>query len=114
MQKNYSKNGIKSMEYKIRISDTCLEQIEDTLNYLDNELKKFNASNRLRSRIKEIFYQIKFFPKIYQEILKKDKTKRNYRKIVIYNYIILYTIIEKDKIIFISDFYYVRRDYFNY
>lgn len=102
------------MEYQIRISETCLEQIRDTLNYIDTKLKELNASNRLRSKIKEVFNQIKFFPELYPQILKKDKTKRYYRKIVIDNYVVLYTIIEEEKIIFISDFYYMRKNYFNY
>lgn len=73
------------MEYKIRISETCLEQIRNTL-----------------------------FPRIYPEISKKDKAKRNYRKIVINNYVILYTFIEEGNIVFISDFYYVRQNYLKY
>ena len=91
------------MEYKIKISEIFLEQIHDILSYLDNDIKNLNSSNNLRKRIKESFNIIKRFPKIYPKTDKTDRSNRIYRKITIHNYIILYTIIEIDRVIFISN-----------
>lgn len=99
------------MEYKIKISETFLEQITFILEYIDNELNEFNASNKIRKKLKESFNRISNFPRSYPAIEKKDRSNRTYRKITIYNYVILYTIIEEDNIIFISNIYYQKRDY---
>lgn len=113
MQKICLKNGTKNMKYKIKISETFLEQITVILDYIDNELNELNASNKIRKKVRESFDRISNFPKSYPVIEKKDKFNRLYRKITIYNYVILYTIIEEDKIIFISNIYYQKKDYLN-
>ena len=50
-------------------------------------------------------------PKMFTQIEKFDKTKRQYGRIVIDNYVILYTIDDEKKIIYIAHIYYQRRDY---
>ena len=45
------------------------------------------------------------------EIEKIDKPKRQYRRMVINNYVILYTIDEIEKIVYIAHIYCGRRDY---
>ncbi|MBQ3414131.1 MAG: type II toxin-antitoxin system RelE/ParE family toxin [Clostridia bacterium] len=101
------------MEYKIKISEIFVEQITEVLNYMDITLNELNASNKIRKKLMESFNRIKRFPKSYPQIGKKDRFNRSYRKIIIYNYVILYTIIEEDKTVFISNMYYHRRDYLN-
>ena len=50
-------------------------------------------------------------PKLYMKIEKKDRRKRDFRRIVIDNYIILYTIDEEKKTVYIAHMYYGRRNY---
>ena len=90
------------MEYEIVISDTCLEEIEANCDYIENVLKAEQASNRLREKIRETIRGLKNSPKIYARIEKTDRTGRDYRRIVIDNYVIIYAIVEKDKTILIS------------
>ena len=99
------------MEYEIVISDTCLEEIETNCNYIKKVLKAEEASNRLREKIVETIRRLKTSPKIYAKIEKTDRVGRVYRRIVIDNYVIIYTIIEADKIILISHMYYGGRNY---
>ena len=54
---------------------------------------------------------LKESPKIYAKINKRDRLNREYRRMVIDNYVILYTIIEEDKVILISHMYYGGRNY---
>lgn len=112
-QKKYLKNGKKNMEYDIVISDTCLKEIEDICEYIEKTLNEKTASNKLRKKIRESIKRIKQFPKIYAKIEKQDRQKREYRRKVVGNYIILYTIIEENKVILISHVYYGRKDYIN-
>ena len=50
-------------------------------------------------------------PQIHTKIEKYDSLKRIYRRIVIKNFIILYTIDEENKIVYVSHMYYGRRNY---
>ena len=99
------------MEYEIVISATCLEEIEENCYYIEKVLKAEQASNRLREKIMKIILGLKNSPKIYAKIEKDDRVGRNYRRIVIDNYVIIYTIIEEDKTILISHMYYSGRNY---
>ena len=99
------------MEYEIVFSDNCLEEIEESCNYIEKVLKAEQASNRLREKIRETIRELKYSPKIYAKIDKTDKAGRVYRRIVIDNYVIIYTIVEEDKTILISHMYYGGRNY---
>ena len=54
---------------------------------------------------------ISVFPDMYIKIEKFDKAQNVYHKMVIKNYIVLYTINYKDKCVFISHIFYHRRNY---
>ena len=99
------------MEYEIVISDTCLEEIEENCDYIEKVLKAEQASNRLREKIRETIRGLKDSPKIYAEIDKTDRAGRKYRRIVIDNYVLIYTIVEEDTTILISHMYYGGRNY---
>ena len=107
------KNGNQNMEYEIVISDTCLEEIENICDYIKNVLKAESASTRLREKIRKTICELKNSPKIYAKIDKTDRVGRDYRRIVIDNYVLIYTIIEEDKTILISHMYYGGRNYLN-
>ena len=50
-------------------------------------------------------------PKIYAKIDKKDRMKREFKRMVVDNFIDLYTIDEHKKTIYISHMYSGRRNY---
>lgn len=64
-------------------------------------------------KMKKSIYNLAKYPKIYVKISKTDKRHRDFRKMVINNYIILYTIDESTKTIYISHMYYSGRNYMN-
>ncbi len=99
------------MEYEIVFSKTCLEEIEENCYYIEKVLKAEQAANRLRIKIMETIRKLKTSSKIYAKIEKTDRAGRDYRRIVINNYVIIYTIIEEDKKILISHMYYSGRNY---
>ena len=39
------------MEYKVKLTDVFLEEIEEICNYITNKLKNIDASNRLREKV---------------------------------------------------------------
>lgn len=99
------------MEYKVKFTEQCLEDIENICEYITEKLKEINASNNLRIKIMKVTENLIKNPKMYVQIDKSDKLKRKYRKIVINNYILLYTIDNKENVIYISHLYYFGRNY---
>ena len=99
------------MEYEIVISETCLEEIEESCDYIEKVLKAEQASNRLREKVMYNVLLLEESPKMHPAIEKINKTERQYRRIVVNNYVILYTIDEKEKTIYIAHIYYGGRNY---
>ena len=99
------------MEYNIKLTEEFLTEIENICNYISVDLNANDAANRLREKV---IYNILLFensPKMFAKIEKIDKVKRKYRKIVIKNYVILYTIDEENKIVYVAHIYYSGRNY---
>ena len=99
------------MEFKIKFTEQCLEDIENVCEYIATKLKEINASKNLRIKIMKATENLIKNPKMYVQIDKSDRLKRRYRKIVIDNYILLYTIDNEEKVIYISHLYYTRKNY---
>lgn len=99
------------MEYKVKLTDVFLDEIEEICNYITNKLKNIDASNRLREKVIYNILLLENSPKMCAKIGKVDRVKRQYRRLVVNNYIILYTVDEKEKIVYIAHIYYGGRNY---
>ena len=69
------------------------------------------AANRLLSKVRKMTYNLKIFPRLYMKIGKLDRLNNEYHRMVVNNYIILYTIDDINQKVFISHIYYKRRNY---
>lgn len=98
-------------QYKVIITSTAYREINKIYDYITEELYAKNAANDLMEKVEEEVQRLKYAPKIHTEIEKIDELKRYYRRIVIKNYIILYTIDEEKNVVFISHMYYGGRNY---
>lgn len=99
------------MEYNIKLTDEFLDEIDDICNYISNNLKAPDVANRLREKVVYNILMLEKSPRIFMKIEKMAKTERQYRRIVINNYVILYTIDDNEKIIYIAHIYYSGRNY---
>ena len=97
--------------YEIEITEDCRYEIREIYKYISNNLVADNAAKRLMQKIRKNIYDLSLFPRLYTKIEKKDKRKRDFRKMVVDNYIILYTIDDSKKTVYISHMYYGRRNY---
>lgn len=62
-------------------------------------------------KVEKSIQSLEHSPKLYAEIDKSDELKRIYRRIVIKNFVILYTIDENDSVVYVSHMYYGGRNY---
>lgn len=99
------------MEYKLKLTDEFLEEIDEICDYISINLKSPNIANKLRKKVVYNLLPLEKSPKMFAEIEKMSKTERRYRRIIVDNYIILYVIDEEEKIIYIAHIYYGGRNY---
>lgn len=99
--------------YRVIITPTAYKEIDKIYIYLTDELYAEIAAKNLMKKIEDKIERLRFIPKLYMEIGKVDELGRKYRRIIVNNYIILYTILENEEIVYISHIYYGRSNYIN-
>lgn len=100
-------------KYKVIITPTAYKEINKIYDYITDDLYAENAAKRLMNKVEQEVQSLKDAPKIYTEIEKFDELKRVYIRIVVDNYVILYTIDEDNEVVFVSHMYYGGRNYMN-
>ena len=100
-------------EYKVIITPTAYREIDRIYDYITNDLYAKKAGEKLMEMVEGEVQKLKYAPKTHKEIEKIDELKRRYRRIIIKNYVILYTINDENNVVFISHMYYKGRNYMN-
>ena len=107
---NYAKN-MDTKEYKIIITPTAQREMIKIYEYIMDELYNIKASYNLMNLVEDAILELKFQPYVYAKIEKIDELDREYRRITIKNYVILYTIDETENVVYIAHMYYIRKNY---
>jgi plasmid stabilization system protein ParE len=99
------------IKYRIIITPRAINEISKIYDYILNELYAEKAARKLVQEVEETIQELKYSPKIYARIEKLDDVKRRYRRIVIRNFVILYTVDEEHKTVYVAHMYYSGRNY---
>ena len=99
--------------YEVEYTEECIEEMVEIYNYISTELKSDNVAKKLISKVNEKILSLEKIPDIYMKIGKSDKLNREYHRMVVKNYIVLYTIDYDNKKVYISRMIYGKRNYFN-
>ncbi len=97
--------------YNVIITPTAYREISRIYEYITEDLCAENAAKRIMKKVEEEIQKLKYTPRMHQRIKKIDDLKRTYRRIVIKNYVLLYTIDEETRTVFISHMYYGGKNY---
>ena len=100
-------------KYKVEFTEECAVEIRKVYNYIRDDLSARNSSNKIMERIEEFITNLSYAHRMYAEIDKYSNTKRIYRRIILNNYVLLYTIDEERHKVFISHMYHGKTDYLN-
>jgi len=100
-------------KYKVELTDECKKDIRNIYYYIRYNLEAKDAAKRLIDKFELIFNNLEYFPRIYSKINKYVNTRRMYRRIIVNNYIILFSVDEKVKKVFVTHIYYKGRNYLN-
>ena len=114
MQMKHSDNLDKSMDtdiYKVIIAPTAYKEIEHIYDYISYSLYSEKAAYDLMKLVEKEIQRLKKSPEGYAEIEKIDELERKYRRIVIKNYVILYTIDYENRTVYVAHMYHGRRNY---
>ncbi len=98
-------------KYKIIFTNKFNKESESTYYYISKKLKQEDIAIKLFKKVYNLISNLRTFPRMYAKIDKYDKLKNQYHKIVINNYIVLYTVDDKNSKIYISHIFYQRRNY---
>ena len=101
------------MTYRVKLTEEFLEEIGEIYYYISSILQAQYAAKRLIKKVNNNLFLLIKSPKLFMKIEKYTKTKRQYRRILVNNYVILYTVDEPAKIIYVVHIYYGGRNYIN-
>ncbi len=99
--------------FEVQFTDECVEEMTEIYEYISNNLKEDNAAKRLMTEVTDRVLDLANAPELYMKIGKVDRLKREYHRMVVKNYVVLYTIDFEKKTVFISHMIYGRRNYLN-
>ena len=100
-------------KYKVLFTITGWQELVNTFNYISNNLLKRKVSQKLMNKIEDKINLLEYTPKIYPKIERKDELGRVFRKIALKQNVILYTIDENEREVYISHVFYQKSDYLN-
>jgi mRNA-degrading endonuclease RelE of RelBE toxin-antitoxin system len=97
--------------FEVEFTETYIKELTEIYEYISNNLKENNIAKKLLNKVNKKVLNLAYIPELYMKIGKVDKLKRDYHKMVVKNYIILYTIDNKNKKVYASHIIYGKRDY---
>lgn len=78
--------------YEVEFTEDCIKEINDIYEYISGKLMASISAKRLMRKIEREIILLEKNTQIYVEVGLMDKLKRKYRRMVINNYVVLYTV----------------------
>ena len=97
--------------YEIEFTENCREEIRNIYKYISETLVAENAAKRLTKKMRDKVMNLAESPEICVKIPKRGIRKKEFRRMVVDNYVILYTIDKTKKTVYISHMYFGKRNY---
>lgn len=100
------------MSYEIILSNEAHTDIDETLDYIANNLHNPIAARNLLDKIEEAYNELSLNPYMYAACDDARLRKEGYRKAVINNYVMIYRVDDNSSIVYILRIFYGGRNYF--
>lgn len=97
-------------EYKVRINPKAIRDLESIFEYIALQKQAPENAKRQVDRIKNAILQLNTFPQSHQERVEGRYAERNYRQLLVDNYIAIFRIDEERKIVTVVTIQYQGRD----
>ena len=99
--------------YFVNITDIAEEEILATVRYISNELKAPIAANNLLDEIEKHEENLSKSPNMYPTVPDEYLAAKGLKFVIIKNYLMFFTVEEKEKTVNVIRFMYGRRDWKN-
>ena len=101
-------------KYKLKITPAASRDLENIYEYIKNTLSASKAATNIVHEITKKLKSVTSFPYMYELSRDRMLCQKGYRKIVINNYIALYTVDENKKEVVITRIFYGSMNYSNH
>ena len=99
--------------YKVFMTQPAAGDLRGIAAYIADELREPSTAKKLVGKIKEVIMSLAEMPARHSLVADEQLAIQEIRKIIIENYIIFYTISEKDATVTVVRILYGRRDWAN-
>ena len=103
--------GFNDEPFEVEITDECILEMTEIYDYISNELKEDKSAETLMTEVTDKILNLPELPELYMKIGTTDDLKRDYHRMVVKNYVVLYTIDLKKRTIYISHMVYKGKNY---
>ena len=100
-------------KYSVYMTHTATEDLKGIVSYIANELREPSIAKKIVENIREAVMSLEQIPTRHSLLGDGNLAVQGIRKIVVDNYIVFYTVAEKDKVVTIVRILYSRRDWVN-
>lgn len=101
----------KNEPFEVEFTEQCIEEMTAIYDYISIQLKEDKATQRLISEVNAKILELAKVPELYMKIGKVDRLKREYHRMVVKSYVVLYTIDYEKRKVYISRMIYGRKNY---
>lgn len=103
--------GYSNKPYRVVFTFDAIFDVNNIVNYISRNLYSPNSAKKFIDNVTNTIDKLKDMPKLYRTVKIHSNSEIKYRRVVINNYIIIYTIDEKINTVYILNIYYGKRNY---
>lgn len=101
------------MKYSLVVTEAAQFELEKIADYISDSLCNPIAAVNFLDKVKSCYTTLSETPLIYQVCENIGNGDKEYRKVVINNYLLIYRVDDNSKTVYVLHFFYGRRDYFD-
>ena len=96
--------------YKVEIQPRALRDMTEIVTYIADDLKNPDAAERLAGKLVQAIESLATLPSRCPLYLPSRPLRREYRRLRVENYLVLFTTSEKDEVVTIAHMLYAKRE----
>ena len=101
----------KEKMYKVEFTEDFVEELNEIYEYISQKLYANKAAIDLLTKTIDKIFELETYPEMYMKLKKIDKLKNIYHRMVVNNYVVLYTIDYENNKVYISHIVYGKSNY---
>lgn len=98
-------------KYRVDISEPAENDLRDIVRYISAQLSAPMTALKMMDTLQEVITGLKVIPQKFPPVADERLAMLGYRKLLVKNYIVFFTIDEKSKVVDVERILYARRDW---